>query len=549
MLFGHCAALSLLALAGAQVLPSKHAKLDFSVHRGSLAVLAQRGAHAFLQKRDDADGLFTLELTNEQTYYRASLLIGSQGDQNEVLVDTGSSDLWVMSSSVSCSSSGSLSYAVDVAADGAAVSRRRVVDFSHFSDASNDKRAGDLAARAEGETSYYTVTIAQLIGGLESATAATAAATGGSNTCTAYGALDTSSSDSFSANSSAPGFSIEYADGTFAIGTWGTDTISVSGGANVSDVSFAVVNDTDSDFGVLGIGLVGLETTYSGSTSSGSSPYTYENYPVRLKSSGAINKVLYSLYLNTADALSGSVLFGAVDHAKYSGELQTVPVVNIYSAYYSDPIRLDIVLDSITLESSSQNVTVSLAHIPALLDSGTTLTYLPSSILSLLVSLLGASLSSLGYYKLSCDYNTDSAYAVFNFSGVEIKVPMLDLILTSGLSCYLGVLSQSADSTTGISYAVLGDNFLRNAYLVYDLEDYEISLAQVSYSSDEDIEVVTSSVPLAVKAAGYSLTSLATSLSSLSDSLTGFKSSEGVKPFRIGSLAVLVGVIVGVMVL
>ena len=30
---------------------------------------------------------------------------------------------------------------------------------------------------------------------------------------------------------------------------------------------------------------------------------------------------------------------------------------------------------------------------------------------------------------------------------------------------------------------ILGDNFLRSAYIVYDLDDNEISLAQVKYTS------------------------------------------------------------------
>ena len=172
-------------------------------------------------------------------------------------------------------------------------------------------------------------------------------------------------------------------------------------------------------------------------------------------------------------------LFGAVDHAKYSGQLQTVPIINIYSRYYSRPIRFDIVLNSMTLLSSAQNISVSTTPIPALLDSGTTLTYLPRAIVSTLVSLLGGTLTLSGFYSVKCSYNTRSAYLVFNFSGVRIRVPLADLILNQGSQCYLGVMAQSADRISGLPYAILGDNFLRNAYIVYNLEDYEISLSQV----------------------------------------------------------------------
>ena len=38
---------------------------------------------------------------------------------------------------------------------------------------------------------------------------------------------------------------------------------------------------------------------------------------------------------------------------------------------------------------------------------------------------------------------------------------------------------------------ILGDNFLRSAYIVYDLDDNEISLAQVKYTSASSISALT----------------------------------------------------------
>ena len=43
-----------------------------------------------------------MTLTNKQTFYMATLKIGSNEDENRVLVDTGSSDLWVMSHDLKC---------------------------------------------------------------------------------------------------------------------------------------------------------------------------------------------------------------------------------------------------------------------------------------------------------------------------------------------------------------------------------------------------------------------------------------------------------------
>ena len=40
-------------------------------------------------------------------------------------------------------------------------------------------------------------------------------------------------------------------------------------------------------------------------------------------------------------------------------------------------------------------------------------------------------------------------------------------------------------------YNILGDNFLRSAYIVYDLDDNEISLAQVKYTTASNIAALT----------------------------------------------------------
>lgn len=484
--FASAAALWVLA-ASAAVTP-KHGALqvDFDVLR-----------HVKDRPLARRDGDVSMALANEDTYYSADLKIGSDAQEVSVLVDTGSLDFWVMANDVVCETSSLYN------------KRRRKLDFDRVLDHRNGKRD----TSGESVMSDYALLLSEIYASelasvtyLTADSGATATANNdGTNTCTQDGSFNTDSSDSFKLNLSAPAFGIEYEDGSAATGIWGTDHVSILG-ANVSDVSFAVVNDTSSTFGVLGIGLEGLEATY---TLSNSIYYKYENFPVRLKNSGVINKVAYSLFLNDDDALSGLVLFGAVDHAKYSGQLTTMPILNIYPEYYENPIRFDVALDSISFETSSTNLTAVNGTIAALLDSGTTYTYLPTGAFDNFMEALGAEYSSsTGYYVVSCDYDSDSIFVVFNFSGLDIKVPLSDLIEKYNNQCLLTVIEQSSSSTDGVEYAVLGDNFLRNAYVVYDLEDYEISMAQASYSSDLDVDVISSSVPLAVKAEYYSSTSL-----------------------------------------
>lgn len=522
-------------------------KLDFTVLRGSSKRDAAPNRQAGLRKRATPDGSALMELENQLSYYSCNLYIGSNGQMSTVLVDTGSSDLWIMDTDMQCLTASSsfkreffefyrvldlpeINQPQPENADNA----KRVNDDKHY-EPDNAKRdclgffcmSGIIINTFTSSIIIGTQTgpISTPTGNTGTATRATngnpAAATG-ANSCTQMGSFETADSDSFRVNNSAPAFSIQYADGTSAQGFWGHDQVGFSG-YNVSDLSFATVNVTDSTFGVLGIGLPGLETTYSGTLSS----YMYENLPIRLKRQGIIQKNVYSLYLDRQEALTGSVLFGAVDHAKYSGTLQTVPIINIYSGFYSLPIRLDVVMDSITLQGSDSNVTVTTVATPALLDSGTTLSYLPSNMLSRLTLSLSATYSlSAGMYVVDCGYNSDSLFAIFNFSGIEIKVPLSDMILTYRSQCYLGVLPQSSLSSS--TYAILGDNFLRNAYIVYDLDDLEILMAQVNYTDQEDIEIISLTVPLAVQAASYSATSISSSASDLGTA-SGLRISGGLK--------------------
>lgn len=510
-------------------------KLDFTVLRGNSQRDMAPHRKGELVRRDDVDGSALLELTNKQSYYSSNLYIGSNFQKSTVLVDTGSSDLWVMDADIACTSLTSSSKR-DFDAFYRVVELPKVAVEADQENAEKEKRAncnglfcmsevisvlpgfGSVIATATGTATRATRASTATVSG-----ATTAVATGGANSCTVMGSFQTADSDTFRVNSSAPAFSIVYGDDTSALGFWGHDLIGF-GSQNVSDVSFAVVNVTDNTFGVFGIGLPGLETTYS---SNAGTAYMYENFPMRLKSQGIINKNVYSLYLNKEDALTGSVLFGAVDHAKYSGTLQTVPIINIYSAYYKNPIRIDIVLDSIEIEGSSSNITVTSVAVPALLDSGTTYTYLPKSALLRFVSVLGASyVSSVGLYSVSCNYNTGNVNATFNFSGAKITVPFTDLIVEYSSQCYLAVVQLDQSSESNLTpYAILGDNFLRNAYIVYNLDDYQVSLAQAAFTNEEDIEVVTLTVPLAVQAAGYSSTSINSAASDTS-SVTQLSSSQ-----------------------
>lgn len=477
-------------------------RLDFNIRRGNSKrdLIEESTDGAYFVKRD---GFVDMELKNERTFYLTTLKIGSNKDENGVLVDTGSSDLWVMSHDLKCDQAPPSSKKRGVNLD------RRHIEAGSRSIPTKSSPIKDAVENKAWWNPFgsggSTVTTIISPGFQTDSSGAGIGQEAPSNTCTQYGSFNTENSDTFQRNNSASPFQIEYADGTSAVGIWGHDDVIV-GNVTVHSMSFAIANETSSDVGVLGIGLAGLETTFS---TRGGGGYTYENLPIKMVNQGLINKNVYSLYLGKATDSSGNILFGAIDHAKFEGDLITVPIINSYaSAGYTEPIRLEIIVNNMTLSSSTDEVTVTSRSYSAVLDTGSTLSYLPSALFTRVGEALGGSYSSaIGAYLLPCT-SSSNIKLTLNIGGMDIDVPLTDLLLRGSSSsssvCYLGILEQLLSSR----YMLLGDNILRHAYVVYDLEDLEISVGQVVFTDDEDIEVITSTVPGAVRAADFSSTSV-----------------------------------------
>lgn len=522
--------MNILVLLMALIVQAEYFRLDFDIERGSSRSERGPGRKPFAKRNG-----FTMDLENEQTFYLARLKMGSNENENQVLVDTGSSDLWVMSHDLRCESA-RLASKRDL-------NSRALGDKIHVGSIFVDRKKGDGEegdGDGEGEgklnatrtfvkghgkdfgdsffsvIGFETTTVggggsggsgggsSQETDDIDGGIGGFGSGSGGANTCTEYGSFHTGESDSFSRNDSAPPFAIQYADGTEARGIFGHDDVKI-GNTTVNDLSFAIANVTSSDIGVLGIGLPGLETTYSSNRNG--RPYMYENLPLKLRNQGVIEKSAYSVYLGEHESEGGTVLFGAVDHAKYRGQLVTVPVVNsMANMGYDDAIRLEINTDGVSFHSGGDGdeTQITSNSYTALLDTGSTLSYFPQELFERLGNVLGLDYSSrIGAYVVDCDTDT-SANVSFSFGSgaITIDVPMEHLIVqSSSRTCILGILPQSSSSSQN-PYMLLGDNFLRDAYVVYDLEDLTISLAAVNHTDEEDIEMIGGTIPGASSASG-----------------------------------------------
>lgn len=311
-------------------------------------------------------------------------------------------------------------------------------------------------------------------------------------------------------------FEIEYGDRTQANGTLARDDL-VVGGQRVHNAVFAVADSANSSTCVFGIGFEANEATAQ-IHRNGSGVYPlYRNVPVIMKDQGLTYANAYSLWLNDKDAGHGGIIFGAVDHAKYEGPLMLMPMYNYYHQYLKNPTQLRVMLDGLS-GRASDGTWASLVDfsIAMLLDSGTSFAYFPQEVLDVFGNSLNYSYADdLGYFFGPCSPLPQTHYRL-NFSGLEIDVPTEDLLvrlleddnitpfeLDGKDQCVLA-MGAAADPYTYI----LGDVFLRSMYVVYDLDNYEIAIAQAKPNvTSSDIEIITSRIPAATPVALYNHTS------------------------------------------
>lgn len=259
---------------------------------------------------------------------------------------------------------------------------------------------------------------------------------------------------------------IQYVSGN-AYGNWGTDTLT-AGSVTLPNFQFACAGSAGGNTGVLGISVENQESL-------GVYDSQYPNFPVALKNAGYIDRLIYSLYLDSASSSTGTLLLGGIDHAKFSGSLAVLPL--------QSKSALQVAYNSISYGGSDVD-----GKGLAVLDSGTSLTYIPSAAFSTLTQQLGISSSPdplTGLVDIDCDSDVS---VDFNFAGVTITASAEQLVLNTGDgSCGFGILpsSDSQDIT------LFGDTFLRNAYVAYDLQDSQIGIAQAVYTSASNIQPQT----------------------------------------------------------
>ena len=323
------------------------------------------------------------------------------------------------------------------------------------------------------------------------------------NPCSGSGTYDANSSSTYDFTSD--DFNVTYVDGTGASGDYATDTLSI-GGKSLRGLQFGIGYNSVSDSGVLGIGYTANEAqvNHNGKAS-------YPNVPQAMVNANLIRSNAYSLWLDDLQSSTGSILFGGIDADKFTGSLQSLPVQKVVNEYAEFLISISSV--GLVQDGHTQNLSTDLPT-AALLDSGSTLTYLPNDLTNDIYSALNVRYSQKeGSAYCTCSLAQQDISLDLKFTSPTISIPISELVINPNVDiteqrvshskrqqyengdsdCIFGISPSGSDS------AVLGDTFLRSAYVVYDLANNRISLAQTNFNSTssdvQEIGTGSDSVP------------------------------------------------------
>ncbi|KAF2428326.1 acid protease [Tothia fuscella] len=324
------------------------------------------------------------------------------------------------------------------------------------------------------------------------------------------GAYDAAASSTF-ADVAEDQFTISYVDKTRIEGDYINETFAI-GGATLKDMTMGLAKasseqDTTSPFqGIVGVGFDTGEPLYA------QTGITYPNVVSQFKAQGFIATRAYSLWLNDRESNSGNMLFGGIDYSKFNGDLTILPLQS--DTRGGGVSSFTVVLDNFNVVGANKKVQyASNLTIPVILDSGTTLTYLPDSIANAIATGVGA-VSNANYgVVVPCDVTNSPATFNFQFgnaNGPTIISEISQFVLpfpaniptprfrNGKVACRWGILP------SGENPNLFGDTFLRSAYVVYNIDGAQVGIAQTNFNvTKEDIREIsaTSSLPGATSTA------------------------------------------------
>lgn len=186
---------------------------------------------------------------------------------------------------------------------------------------------------------------------------------------------------------------------------------------------------------------------------------------------GLLDEPVFAFYLGDTnkEGDDSEATFGGVDKTHYTGEMINIPLRR--KAYW------EVDFDAITLGEN----TAELEDTGVILDTGTSLIALPSTMAELLNKEIGAKKGFSGQYTVECDKRDSLPDLTFTLAGHNFTIGPYDYILEVQGSCISSFMGMDFPEPVG-PLAILGDAFLRRWYSVYDQGKGAVGLAKAKSS-------------------------------------------------------------------
>lgn len=280
----------------------------------------------------------------------------------------------------------------------------------------------------------------------------------GSISCYLHNKYDSSSSSTYQKNGTE--FAIRYGSGSLS-GFVSQDTLKI-GDIEIEDQHFAEATEEPGLAFVFGQfdGILGLG--YDTISVNKMVPPFYN-----MVNQKKLDEPVFAFYLGDTNKEGDNSVatFGGVDKDHYKGELTTIPLRR--EAYW------EVDFHSIAL---GDNV-AELDNTGAILDTGTSLIALPSTLADLLNKEIGATKNFMGQYNVDCNKRDSLPDLTFNLGGHNFSISAYDYTLEVSGNCMSAFMGMDFPEPVG-PLAIVGDAFLRKWYSVYDLGNSAVGIAE-----------------------------------------------------------------------
>ncbi|CCH46936.1 putative cathepsin [Wickerhamomyces ciferrii] len=278
-------------------------------------------------------------------------------------------------------------------------------------------------------------------------------------------------------------FSVQYADSTSYKGNWSKDAVSFDKNGdkinlNFGLVTYATTNGVSSDTNVFGLGYnYGEPTLFD-----------------QLKEKGLISRKTFSIYSSANDHSLGEIYFGAIDSAKYTGDLVSVPIKpfgngRLWWSYLTD------------LEAGCESTTNGNTYFMNFDCGYTTGLTVPEDVHKKLLNNLGAFYEEQSKnYVFDCE-NASPIQA--EVAGHKIEIPSAGFTkkIRNTDQCVLKHIIPGPDKDT----ITMGWIFFPYIYGVFDAHNDEILFGKpITDTKESNIQELGDSIPNVQKASKYS---------------------------------------------